>query len=380
MTTIPGVHEKTTAPDNGRTPAEVMARFPGARIFNVFTGAALTTVQDLRPRFDTEMAKFIPLAPPSGEPPIIVIYRVKTAVADTRNGLWNARFQELGAHIAAYMAAHNIVVIFVWWHEPEDDMNGTAFAHAQNKVRQFIKTGGPNVLCGWACMAYQWAPKPSNPSQSIANKTDDVAAWQSVETDILFADAYNGRSFPLDQILPEHPGIARWLELIVGDRDFAISERGFETPNSATGATHNTVANYPLRNETITREIGWLENSPVGQRCKYYVYWNSSGTEASSALKLDPTGEDTLAAGIASLVDTTPPPPPEPTEEELQQAYDNGYAAGRASRQTEVDAQYGSGFVAGRAQGRVEGEEAQSVALLNQLAQLLAASTPTYPS
>lgn len=367
MATKFGVHEKWTAPDNGRNPAEVQARYPGASIGRVFTGAALTTVQDLRPIADNWLQPYVDAGTD------VVYISFKTAIADTRNGLWNTRFRELGAHLAAKMVQTGKVYKLIWWHEPEDDMTGTAFAHAFNKVRTWAKTDAPNLKVVWSSMAYQWAPNWNN-TASIGGKTDDVAAWQDVIADEYATDAYQGRSFPLDQILPEHPGVARWLNLIVGTKPFSVTERGLETPNSAPNPTHNATANYPLRNATIQREFDWIRTNDVGQRCENYIYWNSSGTEESSSLKLDSTGEDTLAAAIANGGGSEPP-----TEAELQQAYNDGFAAGdtagyargyaegRASRQGEVDTAATDALALGRTQGEAAMKTALSQLYLDHM-------------
>lgn len=367
MATKFGVHEKWTAPDNGRNPAEVQARYPGASIGRAFVSGVLNTVEDLRPKVLSVLQPYLDAGTD------IIYVSVKTNIADTRNGLWNARFNELGVYLGQLMAQHNCVIKLVWYHEPEDDMNGTAFAHAFNKVRQHAKTGYADLIVVWSSMAYQWAPNWNN-TASIAGKTDDVAAWQNVIADEYATDAYNGRSFPLDQILPDHPGVARWLNLIVGTKPFSVTERGLETPNSAPNPTHNATANYPLRNATIQREFDWIRTNDVGQRCENYIYWNSSGTEESSSLKLDSTGEDTLAAAIANGGGSEPP-----TEAELQQAYNDGFAAGdtagyargyaegRASRQGEVDTAATDALALGRTQGEAAMKTALSQLYLDHM-------------
>lgn len=374
MAALIGVHEKWTSPDFGRTPADVKVRFPGADIGRPFVNELTGSPENLRP-------KALSALQPHLDAQVKVAYlSIKTPRNDTRNGLWDGQYRTLADYLMVDLKNQypNTEIKFIPWHEPEDDMTGLQFQGYFNRVRDTMKAAQPNLKVCAAYMTYQWAPNWNN-TASIGGKTDVPSDWL-VTADEYCVDVYSGRSFPLDQILPEHPGFARWYAtLLPAGASYTVTERGFETPNTATGATHNTEANYPLRNDTIAREFAWLKTQPDGLRCTNYIYWNSSGTEESSHLKLDGTGEDALATAIASMT-APPPPPPAPTEEELRAAYDRGYEAGRASRQGEVDAAFAAGQTSGRTVGRTEGEDAKALSLLNQFAQILAASIPTYPA
>lgn len=286
-----GVHENWGALDFGRRPNETLERYPGAAVArNVFINRTTAgKAEDLRPRVDAALRPFLTAGTPK------VYISIKTPIAATRNGDWNAKYAQLGAHLAAINTSpHPTVVDFLAWHEPENDFSsGAAYAHYANKVRQHMKAGGGEAVnVGYSAMAYQWSP--NRPA------TANPAQWRQAEMDFYCVDVYSGRSYRLDIILPEHSGFLRWFREIAdfGSRSgaYRVTERGFETPSQ----TYPEVR-YELRNETITREFDWLRDNAVGKKCYDYVYWSSSGTEDATGLLLDPTGETIVAARIAEF-------------------------------------------------------------------------------
>jgi hypothetical protein len=359
-----GVHEKWTAPDNGRMPGDVMLRFPGSSIGRAFVNAYTGSPENLRPGVRNACLPYL-----QAEVPVVYV-SVKTPRQDTRNGLWDGQYRALADHIMVDLKTEypNTEIRFIPHHEPEDDMTGLQFQGYFHRVRDAMKGAQPDLKIVYCAMAYQWAPNWNN-TASIGGRTNNPAEWQ-VTADEYAVDVYSGRSFPLDQILPEHPGFRRWLDNVVpAGVVYSVTERGFETPS-----TTNAEERFELRNETIEREFNWLKSTPEGLRCANYIYWNSSGTEQAAGLKLDPSGEDVLAAQIASLNEE----PPGPTEEELLAAYNSGFAAGAASRGAEITEAYNTGRRDGIQIGRQQGVEAMRVAMLNQFAQILTASTPIY--
>lgn len=329
-----GVHEDPTA--GGRTPAQVKAKYPHAIWGRAFVAGEQATGTDLRPKFDNLIPSYLSAG-------LKVIVSVKTNVADTRNGLMNARFVELGAHLEATYPTSDVEVI--WYHEPEDNMDGQAFVHAFNKVHDKIQEGGPNVKVGMASMTYQWAMNWNN-TASIGGHTDNPSEWLSyngvpLKADFLAADVYSGRSFPLDQTLGAHPGYVRWLdefaEPLMALRSEQIpiylTERGFETPSSTEPTTR-----YQMRVDTIEAEFAYL--AAATEPITKYIFWSSPGTENAPGLVMDPTAEDAIIAGMDAAA--SPPPPSDCTQSNLDN-YNQGYAAGFvAGRQS-----YKDDFIAG---------------------------------
>lgn len=279
-----GVHEKWIAPDYGRTPTQVKVRFPGSNVGRAFVNGVQSCGTNLRPKADNVLNPYFVART------AVVYLSIKTDPEDTAAGLCNNQIAILASHLSLKMNQYPETTIkFIWYHEPEDDMTGTLFASAFNRIRPIVHTYSSNrVKIVYSSMAWQWRPGSS--------RTSVPSQWRAVVADEYTSDVYSGRSYELGVILPEHPGFARWLAELVGNRPYGITERGFETPSST-----NPTVRYQLRNDTITREFAWLKNTPAGQRCQTYIYWNSSGTEESQGLRLDPTGETRLATEIQNL-------------------------------------------------------------------------------
>lgn len=278
---LPGVHDP-------RTPDQLVAAFPGVRYTRQFVGdgEVLNTPDDtagLITMFRTACA-------PSWNAGLVPIVSVKLNVAQVAAGRWAPALHALGAYLATQPPT-----MVVFWHEPEDDMTAAAFVPYFNAARQQLHAGGP-IPVVYAAMAYQWAPAYHSTS-SIKGHTDDPAAWAAVDADVYAIDAYNGRSFPLGQILPEHPGYVRWYAWMIAahpGRVFIVGERGFELAD-ATSATQSVI-----RANTINREVAWLR-SGAAVDCIGWVYWNTPGTEGSATLALDQRGLAALRDAVASL-------------------------------------------------------------------------------
>lgn len=318
-----GVHEDWT--DGGRTPAQVKVRYPGAKIGRAFTGAPKTTVQDLRPSVKTAIQPYL-------DANVKKIYvSVKTDIASTRAGSWNARYTELGVAIASWQTQYNCEIILIPWHEPEDDFtDGLAYVHYYNKVRSFTKAGSSAVKVKPCFMTYHWAPN-SNNTASIDGKTNSPSHWlNGLEMgDGICYDAYNGRSFPLDQIAHEHPGVARLIANLPSTVRLNMGERGWETPSST-----NTTNRSALRVTTMDREFDWLLSGANGaERYDDVTLWSSPGTEGSPGLVFDAAAEDLVEDFIVAV--NTPPTPP-PTADPNHAQYQFGYKAGWNGAMNEV--------------------------------------------
>ncbi len=318
-----GWHEDPTSSIGGRTPAQIRTKFPLAYWGRGFVAGEQTTVVDLRPKFENIYDTYLDAG-------MKCIVSVKTNVTATRNGSWNSRFVELGAHLQSI--ADKVEV--VWWHEPEDDgFGGQAFVHAFNKVYDKIKEGGSNVKVGSSHMAYQWAPNSSG-SASIGGYTNTPADWLSyngvnLKADFVAADVYSGRSFALEHTLGTHPGYVRWKSAfytpLCNARGSSIpvylTERGFETPSST-----NTTNRSALRVTTIENEFDYLAGAT--ENIKKYIFWSSPGTEDAPGLDLDTAAEDAAIEGMANFDGGSTPPEGD--------TYEDGVADGRAAMRAEI--------------------------------------------
>lgn len=247
-----------------RPPAEIRAAFPGVRLTREFISGPLTTPKSLLAAVDK-------VCRPVWDAGLTPMYSLKLDPTQVVAGRWDGPLTELaGWHIAqpgAYL---------IPWHEPEDDMTGAQFAAHFNHIADQVRAVNDALPLVYAAMAYQWAPGRGGVG-SIAGRTDAPAQWSAVDADVLAVDVYSGRSFPLVAILPEHAGFTRWLDKLVGGRQYMVTERGFEA----------TTAQAELRAAQISREADWLTTHPTGQRCTGYVYWNTAGAESSTSLMLD---------------------------------------------------------------------------------------------
>lgn len=273
-----GVHEKASF-------AETAAAYPGhqwARNFVAWTQKnpvipASATAAQIISRLDGQSASDLA----SGGSAMVSF---KIDPAEVLAGKWADKMAEVGKWTAGRR------ISLVYWHEPEDDFKGRTFAPAFNMVRAALKKGNPDLLVGYAAMAYQWYAASGN--------TSDVGSWQSIMADLYLLDVYSGQSFRADCILPEHPGFVRWYQSIIAPypgRTWGIAERGITAGSS--------------RAATWKRELDWLRSDPVGKACSVYLAWNTGGTEGNAAWLID--GDPATQAVVRELVGTLSQPEPE---------------------------------------------------------------------
>lgn len=284
---------------DARTPTQIKSAFPSVTLGRVFTQsdtpiAAQSIITSVnfycQPYWDESLVPIVSFNPLN---------------SDVASGAWTPYLRELAEHLKTKPTTKVVVR-----HEPEGKMTGKEFGAMFTRVRSIMKDTYPTLQIGASYMIYHWLPSPSNPNLSIAGNTDNPTEWW-VDADFYAADVYSGRSVALNLTLPEHPGFARWLSLLVHSTDnFAITERGFET--ALRDGSGNLVVDggghyiddptlHATRVTTIGREADWLL-TPTGQRCVFYTYWNTSGAEASPALVLDATGETALNSLFTRVV------------------------------------------------------------------------------
>lgn len=344
MQTI-GIHEDWTATPPGRTPTKVIERYPKSGIGRCFTGSPIITVQDLRPKVLATLQPYLT----AGTKKIYI--SIKTDITQTSAGSWNARYTELAVYIAQLKVQYNVDIIVIPWHEPEDNFSsGTAFVTYYNKVYDAVKAGSSAVKVKPCFLSYHWAPGTGG---SIGGKTNTPGLWFTnlKMTDGVTVDVYSGRSFPLNQILMEHPGFSRWILYVPNTVRINLSERGFETPSST-----NSTNRSSLRASTMRREFDWLLTSdPIAMRCDDYTIWSSPGAEKAAGLIMDAAAEAEIDRFLSLAFPTSPPPAPPEAPNPLDVQYQFGYNAGLADGLAEGRSQ---GFTEGRAEGLIVGRAA----------------------
>lgn len=212
------------------------------------------------------------------------IWSFKPHPADVASGAFRPHVQALAAHLRDNPDKPTIVVI---WHEPENDIPQwfaapEDFVRLFNTVHDWLKAVHPGLLTMHCALGYRYADR--------IDITDAVAPRWRTRADINAIDAYQGRTFPLGQILPEHTGYRRWRKYVAADGPLAVGERGFSAPPER----------YAERVATMARELIWLLDQDVAA----YVIWDSEGNEQDPGLILDPSalavGEATVSALLAA--------------------------------------------------------------------------------
>ncbi len=271
-----GVHDD-------RPPNQLKITFPGTMTTRPFIANVLTGPRSL-------LVKAENACRPSWAAGLLPTYSLKLDYAEVMAGGWDRFITELAAWHLDQPRAELIL-----WHEPENDtvMQNGAFPVYFNRIATLFRAQNATVPLLYAAMAYQWLPGKVN--GTVKGFTSRPQDWQRVAADRLVIDAYSGGDVPLSAILPEHPGWQRWMQHVVGDRDWGVAERGFVLgPNVARDTA--------TRAEAIRREQDWLLHHPTGQRCHSYIYWNTSGREENANIVLDPKiGEPAVRELITAL-------------------------------------------------------------------------------
>jgi len=342
-----GVHEDWTATPPGRTPTQVLARYPKSGLGRPFIAGKQTTVQDLRPKALNALQPYLDARTD------VIYLSYKLDPTQTANGSWDAKNQELGTYLATLQTTYGVKIVVIPWHEPEDDFSsGSAFVSYYNRVHDKIKLGSSAIKVKPCFMAYHWAPGSGG---SIAGKTNTPSAWFTnlKMDDGVTIDVYNGRSFPLDQVLTEHPGFARWIQYLPSNVRYNLTERGWETPSST-----NSTNRSALRASTMRREFDWLLSSnSIALRCDDYMIWSSPGTENAVGLIMDSAAEAEIDRFLNLNFTSSPPPDPTPpTPNPSDPQYQFGYQAGLSDGTAAGHEQgYIDGHTAGLAEGRAAG-------------------------
>lgn len=188
----------------------------------------------------------------------------KAPPADVIAGKYDAAFRNLGTNLYTRPFAK---VYIAYWHEPEDDLQPSTFTKALARFHQVThETSGDRFASVYSALAYAWRPTD--------HRTADPHAWQPRYVDVFAADVYSGKSFSDTATLPEHAGWKRWQDQLVMGGNWGLTERGFQGPHRAA---------------TIAFETTWLMNQV--RKPRFYLVWNTPGTENDPNWVLDAPGE-----------------------------------------------------------------------------------------
>ncbi|MET9272289.1 hypothetical protein [Kribbella sp. NPDC003557] len=173
---------------------------------------------------------------------LIPFVSIKTAPKATGAGQYDGRLRDLAVWLKDRPDTY-----FIWYHEPENDMDGPTFAKAFKRVRDVMKAANPQVKVGYSAMAFQW---------------DGHVRWYR-------------------EVVQKTPGAAsKW----------GLTERGFK----------RTKSDQARANE-IDRESTYLDDLPAGSRPAFYLYWNTKGTEGDPDLVNGPKARAAVARMVKTL-------------------------------------------------------------------------------
>ncbi len=268
-----GVHDS-------RPPATVKETFPGVVLTRPFISGVLRGPRSL-------LQKVEAVCRPSWQAGMVPQYSLKLDVDEVLAGRWDEWIRELGDWHHDQPPSELVI-----HHEPENDagLRGR-FPEYFNHIAEQFRTANETVPLIYAAMAYQWLP--GRTEGTVKGWTSEPEHWQGVEADLHTIDIYSGQSTPVDMILPEHPGWQRWMEYVVAGRPWGVSERGFITDSE-----------HQRRAAAIRREAEWLMSDPTGQRCRRYIFWNTTGTEKNPDIPVDTQfGEPAVRDLVRSLTE-----------------------------------------------------------------------------
>lgn len=297
-----GVHEQYQG-EEATTPSKTKERYPWVSITREFKSGVVKPT-NLVPTLRN-------LCQAVWDAGMVCNVSFKLSVAEVLNGEWEIYVKQLCRFLVDN--GHVGRTILTFWHEPEDDArdsypNGTdktlAFESGEqfvtyfNTIHDWCKSVNSGVITSHAALGYGYRPTVGGDNDKSAYVTDP-AKWVT-KCDIHAIDLYNGRSFPLDVILPDSPAFKRWVSVRAG-LAWSVSERGW----TATSDRHSA------RNEAIRAELAWLNRLPDNEKPVFYIIWLTEGVENDVNLIPDAAMTATINAGFAAI--KAPEPTPEPT-------------------------------------------------------------------
>lgn len=308
MTTIVGIHQQYQNSDDQTTVEETLEEYPLTQATREFNANPIDP-QNLIPKVENACREV-------WDQGLIAAWSVKPKPADVKNGKWKPYFEQLASYIKAKKLEDKFILIV--WHEPENDVpkwfkDGADFVKVFNTVHDWVKGIAPGILTSHAALGYQYGDKgASTGGGTVPINLDDATAktWKT-KADIHTIDLYQGRSWPLNQIMPENSAFKRWHRTIVGGsgKPWGVSERGFI-------ADPSKPALLAQRVETIRREADWFATDPIGRDCVLLLLWDTIGTEGDQFIPIrDEAGKEAVRYYMERIM-TTVPDDPEPEPEE----------------------------------------------------------------
>jgi hypothetical protein len=272
MATMLGIHE------TGSTSARRAADYPGHTATRQFMSGVQAAPVDLVAKIERQCAA-------TWEDGHTAAWSFKPHPADVADGSWRKPVEKLAAYLRDNRKTKRAIVII--WHEPENELHGyfktpEDFVAMFNTVHGWIKTVYPAAKTCHAALAYAYRDGRGGFSDK------DARRWRTHAT-VHGVDVYSGRSFPLETILPDHPGFARWHREVARNSRWGVIERGW------TCAPKDNAK----RAATIAREFAWMAD--ISNPPDTYIVWNSTGNENDAGLILDPAGRKAVSSGFKQL-------------------------------------------------------------------------------
>lgn len=276
-------------------------RFPAATVTREFKGGVINPQNLIKPLEN--------LCEDAWDAGMVCAVSFKFNPDSVFDSAWRPHIEQLAWYLKNNGLTEQTVIII--WHEPENDTtdsfrsknktfrNAAQYVKYFNTVRGWLKNIDPSIVTSHAALGYAYRPTRGGKHDNTAYVTNPTD-WVT-DADIHSVDLYSGRSFPLGDHLGHSAPFKRWAESRPVGSAWAVSERGW-------AATPDQSAE---RAASIAAEFVWLATLPEDARPKYYVVWNTPGTENDESLLLDSAAIDAINTGYANL---TAPPAPETPE------------------------------------------------------------------
>lgn len=205
---------------------------------------------------------------------------IKLPLGSVAKGRWDARLEELGAHLSgsSRLAATEVILN----HEPENDSLPGVFVPGFNRGRGALKRAAPDLVVNYAAMAYAWRPG--------AKETRDPRAWsEDLRADRYLADVYFGKSFSQSYTLATHPGLQRFLQHMIDPH-----------PGRRMGLAEYGRLAHAARADMFAEDFNLLAG-PLASLSEVVLAWNTGGTEGNAGWMLDEPAQKAIRAGFNRL-------------------------------------------------------------------------------
>jgi hypothetical protein len=283
MSIVVGIHQQYQGNVDRHEPDETLDIYPRTEATREFTSGYMLEPQNLIPKIEATCRKV-------WNQGLIAVWSFKPDSKAVSKGTWRPYLQQVADYLKTNRLDEKTIVVI--WHEPENDfVEPKNFVNMFNTVHDTLKATAPKLLTCHAALGYRYRP-----NGEVKNPAD----WKT-KADIHAIDLYQGRSFPLNQIMPENPAFKRWHAELVGGDAWAVTERGWV----------NSVDRGLTRAETIRREADWL--ATVRDKCLLYLVWDTVGSEGDKGLPI--RDADGVAAVQYLMEQVQGPLEPEPEPE-----------------------------------------------------------------